>query len=209
MVGALTLNNSLGITLKSSLLVDNALNLTAGVLSLEPDSVLSLESSGSVTRGTGFVDGNFRRKGWAGTEFTYPIGSGVSYAPVTFLSPIITATQSHNVAKTQLIGRRFTVKEHISISDYNVSVGAVIYGINENGLPAKNIPYDELTRIREYFATPIAKPVNNKFLNALGIYELVIEEFSPFAIPNTNGQIGIELRLVSDEPIELQEELSQ
>jgi hypothetical protein len=135
--------------------------------------------------------------------------NGQDFEPITFLAPIITCNQVHQVSRTALIGRRSSVKEHISIDDYQISIAGVIYGVDENGNPSKNLPIDDMTAVREYFQTPIAKPVDNKFLNALGIYEVVLEEFSPFIIPGNQGQLGIELRLISDEPIELQEELSE
>lgn len=133
----------------------------------------------------------------------------VDYDAITLLAPILIANQVNIITKTPLIGKKFTVKEQLSTDDYQISLAGFIYGRDENGLPSKNYPYDDLTTIREYFQTPVAKPVENKFLNALGVYQIVCEEFNVFMSPGNTGQFGLELRLISDEPIELQEELSE
>jgi uncharacterized repeat protein (TIGR02543 family) len=81
----LTLNrtSSGSLTLGSPLTINGALTLTAGSL-VTGANTLTLAPSGTVSRTSGFVDGNFAKRAATGAaSLTFEVGSAGNYAPVS------------------------------------------------------------------------------------------------------------------------------
>jgi len=89
----LTLNNGTGITLAASILVDNTLALNVGTITTGAN-VAVINTGGAVTRTSGFVNGELKKKNATGT-FTFHVGVVGSYSPVTM---VITGTTDMAVA---------------------------------------------------------------------------------------------------------------
>ena len=89
----LTLNNGTGITLFTSILVDNTLALNVGTITTSANTVV-INTGGAVTRTSGWVNGELKKKGATGT-FTFHVGVNGSYSPVTM---VITGTTDMAVA---------------------------------------------------------------------------------------------------------------
>ena len=79
-VRGLEINNASGVTLSKATLVDSVLALTSGALVSDTLGV-ALGPGGSVTRGSGYVDGYLAKTGFTGTK-TFEVGTTEGYSPV-------------------------------------------------------------------------------------------------------------------------------
>src|SRR4051794_3144587 len=80
----LTVNTGLGVTLTSSILVNGTLNLSSFKITTGANAVV-INSGGSVTRTTGFVIGELKKKNVTGAQ-AFEIGTAGGYSPVTLTS---------------------------------------------------------------------------------------------------------------------------
>ena len=88
-VNTLTINNSAGVTLASSLIVTNTLEMTQGNVTITGANILSLSNSlvGSLIHtSTGTIIGKFKRSISAitGTDYLLPVGTAAFYRPANF-----------------------------------------------------------------------------------------------------------------------------
>ena len=79
-VRGLEINNASGVTLSKATRVDSVLALTSGALMSDTLGV-ALGPGGSVTRGSGYVDGYLAKTGFTGTK-TFEVGTAGGYSPV-------------------------------------------------------------------------------------------------------------------------------
>lgn len=77
----LTLNNAAGATLAGNVSVPGALTLTAGILATGAN-VLTVTTTGSLARTTGFVNGSLRKDFAGPGAFVFAVGTPSGYAPV-------------------------------------------------------------------------------------------------------------------------------
>lgn len=102
------------------------------------------------------------------------------------------------IVKTQIQGRNGTVKEYISKDDFQISINGIIAG--ENG----QYPEAAALAIQRMCEAPVPIPVVSRFLNGIGIYNIVVEGYS---LPQVAGGISRQdftITAISDEPLELQ-----
>lgn len=102
------------------------------------------------------------------------------------------------IVKTQIQGKNGTVKEYISKDDFAITINGIIAG--ENG----QYPEAEALALQRICEAPVSIPVVSRFLNGLGVYNIVIEDYS---MPQTAGGISKQeftINAISDEPLELQ-----
>lgn len=110
---------------------------------------------------------------------------------------LITVDQPKNIVKTPIQGRNGTVKEYISDGDYSVNIRLIIIG--QNGV----MPLQEISDLKKVLDAPVAISVNSRYLQNLGVDNLVVEGYN---IPQIEGGYSIqpvEIRCLSDQPIEL------
>jgi len=99
-VSNLTIDNSAGVTLTGSATVNGTLSLSTGVLATGANSVY-VSSSGSVSRTSGWVNGNLKRRVATGaTSRTFDIGDATSYLPVTVSFASVTVAGDLTVSTT-------------------------------------------------------------------------------------------------------------
>lgn len=111
---------------------------------------------------------------------------------------LCTVSRASIIIKTQIQGRSGTVKEYISKDDYSISINGIIVG--ENG----QYPEAEALALQRIAEAPVPIPIVSRFLNALEIYNVVVEDYS---MPQTAGGISKQdftIMAISDEPLELQ-----
>jgi hypothetical protein len=111
---------------------------------------------------------------------------------------LCTVSRPSIIVKTQIQGRNGTVKEYISKDDYVITINGIISG--QNG----QYPETEALALQQIANAPVAIPVVSRFLNALEIFNIVVEDYS---MPQTAGGISKQdftINSISDDPIELQ-----
>ena len=123
----LTINNPYGIALENNETVTGTLTLTSGIITTGTNMLImgSAGSSGTVTRSSGHINGNFRRYVPTGavTAFTLPVGDATNYTPVSidftgsvtgtgFLDASTAVAQppaTSGLSQTKYINRKWTV----------------------------------------------------------------------------------------------------
>lgn len=125
-----------------------------------------------------------------GKVFTYP--------GITLQDVIIDCTLQKNIVVTAIVGRQGTVKESVSMGDYQITIRGVLVSKNINKSPS-----EDLQRLRKLFELPYSISVECKLLQWLGIYNIVIKDVS---LPRIQGSIDVqpyEINAISDMPMEL------
>ena len=111
---------------------------------------------------------------------------------------LCTVSRPTIIVKTQIQGRNGTVKEYISKDDFQVSINGIITG--QNG----QYPEAEALAVQRMAEAPVSIPVVSRFLNGMGIYNIVVTDYS---MPQNAGGISrqdFSINAISDEPLELQ-----
>ncbi|MES2382601.1 MAG: DUF6046 domain-containing protein [Bacteroidota bacterium] len=114
-----------------------------------------------------------------------------------FDTVILTVDETKNIVKTTVQGRKGSVKEYISDGDYNVNIKLLIIG--SNGV----MPLQQISDLKKALDAPNALAVNSRYLQNLGIDNIVVERY---AMPQMEGGYNyqqVEIQASSDEPIEL------
>ena len=134
--------------------------------------------------------------GEVGSENTYYDYQGVkgTYTTMQLDSAVVTANFNQIVIKTQIQGRRGTVKEYISSGDMDISITGV-FSDNPDTFPEKFV-----SQLNALLNAPTTIPINNKFLNLLGINTIVFVDGCQ--LPQSEGSYSNQryvLRALSDD----------
>lgn len=134
--------------------------------------------------------------GEVGSKNTYYDYQGVkgTYTTMQLDSAIVTANFNQIVIKTQIQGRRGTVKEYISSGDMDISITGV-FSDNPDTFPETFI-----SQLNALLNAPTTIPINNKFLNLLGINTIVFVDGCQ--LPQSEGSYSNQryvLRALSDD----------
>lgn len=115
-----------------------------------------------------------------------------------FDSVICVVNQSRNIVVTPIQGRNGTVKEYISDGDYDINIKGHIIG------PASNqSPKEEMENIINLFQQPNELVMISSFLTLFGIQYVVVNNYSFSQVEGTLNQIQIDIKMLSDEPVEI------
>lgn len=128
---------------------------------------------------------------WKDNEFDF---EGIVINTVLF-----TVNQTKNIVKTEIQGRRGTVKEYISDGDFQITVNGSIVSSEP-----KVYPREAVNRLKNLLEVPLPIQITSEFLNIFDISSVVVESYS---FPQTRGVRNVQpftIQLVSDEPLELQ-----
>jgi len=112
---------------------------------------------------------------------------------------LIDVSQQKQIIKTPIQGVSGTVKEYISMGDYQVKVrGALV------DQSAQRYPQEQTQQLREFLEVEDSIGIASRFLNDIfEVHKLVIESFS---FPQVEGFQNVQLfefSAISDDPIEL------
>lgn len=112
---------------------------------------------------------------------------------------LIDVSQQKQIIKTPIQGVSGTVKEYISMGDYQVKVrGALV------DQSAQRYPQEQAQQLREFLEVEDSIGIASRFLNDIfEVHKLVIESFS---FPQVEGFQNVQLfefSAISDDPIEL------
>jgi hypothetical protein len=115
------------------------------------------------------------------------------------LDVLVTVDRPKVIVKTQIVGKDYTVKEHISNSDYSVRIqGRLTQPFS------KAYPRAEMVDLIALCESDEALKVTSEYLQLFGIYEIVVEHPS---FPQRQGFQNIQLfdlSCSSDQPVQLQ-----
>lgn len=111
---------------------------------------------------------------------------------------LLTVNQPKRIIKTEIQGRNGTVKEYIADDDYQITINGIITGTNGK------YPETEVLTLKQMLDAPVSIPVVCRYLNNLGIYNIVVEEWTFDQEPGGISKQNFTINAISDEPIELQ-----
>jgi len=125
--------------------------------------------------------------------------SGIEFYTETVLFDI---SLPKNIVKTPIPGRPGTIKEYIAEDDYQVNIKGAIVNHGSNNYPLEDVNYFvQLMRL------PRSLEVMSQLLQLYGIHNLVVEDFKLPSYQGFQNTQLFEITGVSDEPVELIEEL--
>lgn len=135
----------------------------------------------------------------SGVTYTSNTGAQTTIQGITLDTVLFNVSQSKNVLKTNIQGSDGgTVKEYIGQGDYNVDIALIVTGAN--GV----YPFDTVAQLKRLLDAPVALKVNSYYLNNLGIYNIVIENYNFPQEPGGYSQQPVNIQAVSDLPVVLQ-----
>ena len=111
---------------------------------------------------------------------------------------LCTVSRPSIIVKTQINGRNGTVKEYIGKDDHQVTINGIIVGNNGQ------FPEDQIIALRRMADAPKAIPVESRYLNALGVFNLVVVDFNAPQEAGGISRLNFTISAVSDEPLQLQ-----
>jgi hypothetical protein len=112
-------------------------------------------------------------------------------------SAVLSYNLSKNIVKTEVQGRDGTVKEFINNGDYVINFSGLLCEGTWSYPIRQVVEFDRFMKRK----TPIT--VEHEVLNALGVYQIVVEGYDCPKTPNFNCQI-YSFSAVSETPIQLQ-----
>jgi hypothetical protein len=132
------------------------------------------------------------------SEYTDFNNKKVKLKGIRINTAILTVTQTKNIVKTAIEGRPGTIKEFISMGDFEIDFKAIIMpsSFNDRG----KYPEKEVSVMRELLNAPVAIPAVCDYLSRLGIFNIVVENYNfPQQTGMTTAQL-VEAKFVSDSP---------
>jgi Domain of unknown function (DUF6046) len=125
-----------------------------------PDPQLYLSALGTKV----LVDLTFKGKSYYDENGQY-----FSFSDIRLETVLVSVTQNKNIVKTQIQGRKGTIKEYIGQGDYSIQIDGILLGSNGN-YPKLNV--QELIYV---INCPESIDVVSWFLQMFGIYSIVID----------------------------------
>lgn len=111
---------------------------------------------------------------------------------------LMTANTENVILKTNIQGANGSIKELINNGDYSISVQGFIVTNNSNQAPV--VQQTQLAALARVCASV---RVVSSFLNALGVYEVVVDGVSFSEIEATRNMLAVTMNLTSETPIEI------
>lgn len=108
---------------------------------------------------------------------------------------LFTVNQSKNIIKTPIAGRDGTIKEYIGKGDYVISINGTLSGGNDRH------PFELTNDLRRILDAPVAISVNSWFLNRMGIYQIVVEDYNLQQQAGRYSQQDFQINALSDIPV--------
>lgn len=131
-------------------------------------------------------------------EYTDDRGNRKTFPKLTFDTILLTVAQSKNIQKTVMQGRPGTVKEYISLGDFEVTINGIICG--SNGV----YPRDDVANLKDMLNSPLSLKVTSWWLQIWDVDEIVVETFEVPQIAGEYSQQQFSINALSDYPVELE-----
>lgn len=114
-------------------------------------------------------------------------------------SVLIDVSQQKQIIKTNIQGVAGTVKEFISMGDYQIMFRGFLTDPNSG-----RYPHEQVRQMRQYLEAETTLEINSRFLNDIfDITNIVVESFSFPQREGFQNQQAFEISCISDEPLEL------
>lgn len=121
-----------------------------------------------------------------------------STGKVNFQTVLFTVTQAKKIITTEIQGRDGTVKEYIGLDDYEIRINGIINGPNGHN------PVDETIAMMRMLVGRPTIPIICTYLNNLGIFNVVIKEFTLDQEPGGYSKQNFSITALSDADVILQ-----
>lgn len=113
-------------------------------------------------------------------------------------APMIEVGLKKHIVKSVVTGRLGTVKESTGKDDYKIKIRGIL--VNHLG---EAPPHDKAEALRSLLFPDVALEVESKLLQALNIFNIVVEDFKLIPSEQYTNIIPYEFSCISDEPVEL------
>jgi len=124
-------------------------------------------------------------------------GQVVTFPELKFDSVIMTVETAARIVKTEIQGRNGTVKEYIGEDDSKITIQGIIVGTN--GV----YPAFDVDQLNQWRRAPVPKGIVSRFLQNLGIDNVVVEDCSLPQIAGGYSYQTFTINCISDLPVEL------
>ena len=125
-------------------------------------------------------------------------GKTITTPEVSYDTVLLIVSQGKKIITTEIQGRDGTVKEYIGLDDYNVSINGMILGRNGS------YPANAMADLKSVLDAPVALPVACTYLNNLGIYSLVVKEYTIDQEAGGYSKQNFSITALSEIAVELQ-----
>lgn len=109
----------------------------------------------------------------------------------------VNASLQKEIVKTQLVGKKGTIKEYISDGDYQLNIAVGLVSVNAQGEIIDQYPERALSQLRRILEIGESLEVSSPFLDALGVNRMVVTGFSVKQMTYANRQL-VEITALSD-----------
>lgn len=117
---------------------------------------------------------------------------------IKFDSVVVNVNQQRNIVRTPINGRNGTVKEYISDGDFDISIDGVITDPHPN-----RSPKEFLENLYTMLSLPNEIVIISDYLACFKIQYAVVITYTFAQIQGMVNQVEVNIKLVSDEPVEL------
>lgn len=123
-------------------------------------------------------------------------GENVGERDILLDGAVVSFNMSRNIVKTVVQGRDSSIKEFINNGDYTINVSGILYD-------RINYPLDKVVELDSMLKQKVALEIVHEVLNAIGVYQIVVDSFDMPKTPQFNVQT-YSITATSDTPIPLQ-----
>lgn len=111
-------------------------------------------------------------------------------------SAVCSVSRTKNIVITAVQGRDTSVKEFINNGDFTISISGII------STPGWQYPLEDVIIFNQFMEKKMPLKVNHELLNNLGIFEVVVTDYSIPKTPHINCQ-AYSFNCINDEPLPL------
>ena len=119
---------------------------------------------------------------------------------------LISVSQERNIISTPIDGRKGTIKEYISDSDYQITLDVGITNIDfyniENNTKHQEYPLDKVSELVKFLRVEDTLIVSNDFLKLFRIYDFVVTGYTVPQETHSNRQ-SLNIKCISDAAFEI------
>lgn len=114
--------------------------------------------------------------------------------------PVMNVSRSKTIVKTPVSGKKGSAKELFGFEDYKITIQGILINPDNHTTP----PYDLMKALSEFDDIEDAIEVESRYLQALNVNSICIEDISYNRVQNMPGMVVYNISAVSDEPFELE-----